>query len=45
MTIYINGYKASKKDLLSLEKDIKQGTQQATAHKTKKGNLAIKTQY
>lgn len=43
--IYINGIKASKKDLKALEKDIKTGKTTATARTTKKGNIAIKTSF
>lgn len=41
--IYINGIKASKKDLKRLFQDIKNGITTATAHTTKKGNFAIIT--
>ena len=40
---YINGIKASKKDLARLERDLKAGTQTATARTTKKGNISIRT--
>ena len=43
--IYINGTKASKKDLERLLTDLKNGTQRATAHTTKSGNLAIVTEF
>lgn len=43
--IYINGVKASKNDIKRLLKDLKNGTQTATAHTTKKGNLAIVTEF
>ena len=42
-TTYINGIKASKKDLQRLEKDLKTGTQTATARTTKNGNISIRT--
>lgn len=41
--IYINGIKASKEDLKILMKHLKEGKTRATAHTTKKGNLAIVT--
>ena len=43
--IYINGIKASKADLKSLLKWIKDGKTTATAHTTKKGNFAIVTSF
>lgn len=43
--IYINGIKASKKDLDALKKALTQGKNLATIHTTKKGNLAIKTNF
>ena len=43
--IYINGTKASKKDLERLLTDLKNGTQTATAHTTKGGALAIVTEF
>lgn len=43
--IYINGTKASKKDLERLLKDLKNGKQRAKAHTTKGGNLAIITEF
>lgn len=43
--IYINGIKASKKDLEALKKALAQGKNRATAHTTKKGNLAIVTEF
>jgi hypothetical protein len=43
--IYINGTKASKKDIQRLAEDLKNGKQRATAHTTKKGNFAIVTKY
>ena len=43
--IYINGIKASKKDLEVLQKIIKQGILTVSAHFTKKGNLAITTNF
>ncbi len=44
-TIYINGIKASKGDLKVLLEWLKQGKTEATAHTTKKGNLAIITTF
>ena len=43
--IYINGTKATKIDLDRLLQDLKNGTQRATAHTTKSGNLAIITEF
>ena len=43
--IYINGIKATKSDLDRLLKDLKNGTQKATAHTTKGGALAIVTEF
>ena len=43
MTIYINGFKASKADLRKLENDSKAGKVQVFAKTTKKGNLAFTT--
>lgn len=43
--IYINGVKATKSDIKRLFEDIKNGTQRATAHTTKGGNLAIVTEF
>lgn len=43
--IYINGIKASKADIKRLLADLKNGTQRATAHTTKGGNLAIVTEF
>lgn len=43
--IYINGIKASKADIKRLLQDLKNGTQRATAHTTKGGNLAIITEF
>jgi hypothetical protein len=43
--IYINGTKASRADLDRLLEDLKNGTQRATAHTTKNGNLAIITEF
>lgn len=43
--IYINGIKASKKDLARLLKDLKRGIITATATTTKKGALAIKADF
>ena len=42
-TTYINGIKASKKDIARLESDLKAGTQTATARTTKNGNISIRT--
>lgn len=41
--IYINGIRASKKDLERLIKWLKEGKITATAHTTKSGSLAIVT--
>ena len=43
--IYINGIKASQKDVESLFKDLRAGKQQATATTTKNGNIAITTYF
>lgn len=43
--VYINGIKASKADKEKLENDLKAGKQKATAHITKKGNIAYKTEF
>jgi hypothetical protein len=43
--IYINGIRASKKDLERLLQDLRNGTQRATAHTTKSGSLAIVTEF
>ena len=43
--IYINGIKASKKDIKALEKWIKEGKTIAYGKVTKKGNLAIRTSF
>jgi translation initiation factor 1 (eIF-1/SUI1) len=43
--IYINGIKASKADIKRLLKDLKNGKQRATAHTTRRGNLAIVTEF
>lgn len=43
--IYINGHRASRADLARLLQDLKNGTQTATAHTTKSGNLAIVTEF
>lgn len=43
MIIYINGIKASKKDLERLAADILQGKTNAKTHRTKRGYLAIIT--
>lgn len=43
--IYINGIRATKKDLQTLLKWIRAGKTTATAHTTKKGNLAIITEF
>lgn len=44
MTIYINGFKASKFDLEMLCRDFKRGTQTITVRKTKKGNISVTTE-
>ena len=41
--IYINGIRASKKDLARLLKDLAEKRTEASAHTTKKGALAITT--
>jgi hypothetical protein len=43
--IYINGIKASKKDLETLIEWLKQGKTTAKAHITKRGNIAIVTEF
>lgn len=43
--IYINGIKATTSDIKRLLADLKSGTQRATAHTTKSGNLAIITEF
>jgi hypothetical protein len=43
--IYINGIKASKAEIKRLLADLKNGTQKATAHTTKRGALAITTEF
>lgn len=43
--IYINGIRASKKDIYRLIKWIKDGKITATAHTTKSGSLAITTEF
>ena len=43
--IYINGTKASKSDIKRLSEDLKNGKNRATAHTTKRGNLAIITEF
>lgn len=43
--IYINGIRASQNDIKRLLADLKNGTQRATAHTTKSGNLAIVTEF
>lgn len=43
--IYINGIRASKKDIETLLKWLKEGKTTATAHTTKSGNLAIVTEF
>lgn len=43
--IYINGIKASKKDIAALKKALAQGKKLATIHTTKKGNFAIVTEF
>jgi hypothetical protein len=42
--VYINGREASKADRARLEKDLKSGRQRATAHTTKAGAIAYKTE-
>ena len=44
-TVYINGIKASRKDIERLESDLKAGKQKAYGKTTKKGNLAIRTEF
>lgn len=44
-TVYINGIKASQKDLARLESDLKAGRQKAYGKTTKKGNIAIRTEF
>lgn len=44
MTIYINGIKASKKDLRKLESDSKAGKVRVFAKTTKSGNIAFRTE-
>lgn len=44
MTIYINGIKASKKDLRQLDKDSKAGKVIVYAKTTKSGNIAFRTE-
>lgn len=43
--IYINGTRATKADLKRLLSDIRNGKQRATAHTTRGGALAIKTEF
>lgn len=43
--IYINGHRASRADLARLLADLKNGTQAATAHTTKRGAWAIVTEF
>ena len=43
--IYINGIKATKGDLKVLLEWLKQGKTKAVAHTTKKGSLAIVTEF
>ena len=43
--VYINGIKASKKDIAALKKALAQGKKLATIYTTKKGNLAINTNF
>ena len=43
--VYINGIKASKKDLERLERDLKAGKGKAYSKTTKKGNIAIRTEF
>ena len=45
MMIYINGIKATKADIKRLLADLKNGTNRATAHTTKGGAIAIKTEF
>lgn len=44
-TVYINGIRASKKDLAQLEREVKATLQKVYAKTTKKGNLAIRTEF
>lgn len=44
-TVYINGVKASNKDLAKLERDLKAGRQKAYGKTTKKGNISIRTEF
>jgi hypothetical protein len=44
-TVYINGIKASKKDLARIESDLKAGRQKAYGKTTKKGNIAYRTEF
>ena len=43
MTIYINGFKASKEDIRQLEKQAKASKIKLYAKTTKKGNIAYRT--
>ena len=43
--IYINGHRASHADLARLLADLKNGTQTATAHTTRRGAWAIVTEF
>ena len=43
--VYINGIKASQKDIAALKKALAQGKKLATIHTTKKGYLAINTNF
>jgi hypothetical protein len=43
--VYINGIKASKKDLARLESYLKAGKGKAYGKTTKKGNLAYRTEF
>jgi hypothetical protein len=43
--VYINGIKASKKDLARLESELKAGRQKAYAKTTRKGNIAYRTEF
>jgi hypothetical protein len=43
--IYINGVKASRADIKRLLQDLKNGKQRATAHTTRRGALAIVTEF
>lgn len=43
--IYINGIKASQKDIAALKKALAQSKNKATIHTTKNGDLAINTNF